>query len=143
MQVEVLPLKIRSSSQMRQILGISFKYFNIVLQKFSSLCSELIIDNYHSNPSRKRRIGGGRTSKLKNDSEKLAFCLYYLKNYPTFAVFANRCDMSSSTAHDNLTRYMPLLKIALQELGVEPIREFENDEELSAYLKKKDLERLS
>ena len=131
------PFGIRSNNQMRQILGVSDKYFTMILSKFSQLVIESEHDAYYSNPKRQRKIGGGRKSKLLTDADKLAFCLYYLKNYPIFSVFANHFDMSASTSHDNLKRYLPFLHLALVDLGVEPIRNFENDKALSDYLKKR------
>lgn len=139
MQKEKLPFGIRSSNQMRQILGVSEKYFQIILNRFSILVVESEHDAFYSNHKRKRKIGGGRKSKLPTDADKLAFCLYYLKNYPIFSVLANRFDMSASRAHDNLKRYLPFLHLSLVELGVEPVREFENNQALSDYLKKKAL----
>ncbi len=139
MQKEQLPFGIRSSNQMRQILGVSEKYFQIILNRFSILVVESEHYAFYSNPKRKRKIGGGRKSKLPTDADKLAFCLYYLKNYPIFSVLANRFDMSASRAHDNLKRYLPFLHLSLVELGVEPVREFENNQALSDYLKKKAL----
>ena len=40
MQKEQLPYGIRSSNQMRQILGVSKKYFQIILNRFSILVTE-------------------------------------------------------------------------------------------------------
>jgi hypothetical protein len=137
MATRKLPLNLRSNKQMRQVLGVSEKYFNMILPHFSAIYSEFLADSYYNNPKRQRSFGGGRKSRLKTDSDKLAFCLYYLKSYPTFAVLANRFDMSASTAHDNFKLYMPFLRHALVSLGVEPIREFKNDADLSAYLKKR------
>lgn len=137
----ILPLNLRSSSEMRRILGISERHFNHILSQFRSLHNDLVYEQFYKRPKRCRRIGGGRKPKLATISDKLAFCLYYLKNYPTFAVFAHTFDMAQSTAHDNLRLYMPLLREALVNLGVEPVRDFKNDEELSKYLKKTELER--
>ena len=139
MATRELPLNLRSSNQMREVLGVSEKYFNMILLHFSARYNEFLADSYCNNPKRQRSFGGGRKWNLKTDSDKLAFCLYYLKTYPTFTVLANRFDMSGSTAHDNFKLYMPFLRQALVSLGVEPIREFKNDAELSAYLKKKEL----
>lgn len=132
-----LPLNLRSSTQMRQVLGVSEKYFQIILPHFSAVYNEYLSNHYYTNPKRRRSFGGGRKSNLETDSDKLAFCLYYLKNYPTFSVLANRFDMSVSTAHENFSRYMPFLRQSLLNLGVEPVREFANDADLSSYLKKR------
>lgn len=137
-----LPLNLRSSNAMRQVLGVSEKHFNLILGHFRSLHNDLVFDHFYNNPNRRRYSGGGRKGKLATVSDKLAFCLYYLKNYPTFAVFAYNFNMAKSTAHENLQLYLPLLRATLIELGVEPIREFENDEQLAQYLKKTELERL-
>lgn len=139
MEKKVYPFGIRSNNQMRQILGVSDKYFTFILAKFSQLVIESEHDAFFSNAKRKRKIGGGRKSKLLTDADKLAFCLYYLKNYPIFSVFANHFDMAASTAHDNLSRYLPFLHQSLVDLGVEPIRDFKNDRALADYLKKKAL----
>jgi hypothetical protein len=133
---ELLPLNLRSSNDMRRVLGVSERHFKLILNQFTSLHSELQFVQYYKRTNRKRVSGGGRKPKLSTVADKLAFCLYYLKNYPTFAVFAHNFDMAQSTAHDNLALYMPLLRMALVELGVEPVRDFEDDESLSQYLKK-------
>ena len=75
---EVLPLNIRSSNDMRRVLGVSKRHFNIILNQFTSLHSKLQLEQYHKRTNRKRVCGGGRKSKLSSVADKLAFCFYTL-----------------------------------------------------------------
>jgi hypothetical protein len=86
---EKLPFGIRSSSQICQILGVSEKHFQIIFNRFSILVIESEHIAYYKNQKLKLKMGGGRKSKLPTDADKLAFCLYYLKNYHIFRAWQN------------------------------------------------------
>lgn len=65
-----------------QVLGISYYHFKKLLPKFSQA---LRVKEYYRIPpeKRKRKIGGGRKSKLGDDAGKLFFILFYYRHYPT------------------------------------------------------------
>lgn len=135
-------MKIRSNNQMRTVLGVSLQRFGVIESEFEKILTTYRQESYFQameDDLRTRIPGGGRKPKLQTAGEKLSFCLYYLKAYPKFEDLANRFDMSVATAHNNVHFLMPFLQRALYNLGVMPAREFSGDEEMRAFLKKKEL----
>jgi hypothetical protein len=136
------PMNIRSNNQMRTVLGITYERIKLVEFEFEKVLLQRRQDLYFGaleEDTRTRLAGGGRKPKLLTTSEKLSFCLYYLKAYPKFEDLANRFDLSLAAAHNNLHSLLPLLCKALGNLGVLPAREFANAEDMRAFLKKKGL----
>ncbi len=72
---------------------------------------------------RRRRPGGGRTSALPSLEDKLLFLLVYLKTYPLQVVQGELFGLSQSRTNYWLHRLLPVLQMALDELGVMPERE--------------------
>lgn len=135
-------MNIRSNNQMRSVLGVTYERFKLVELEFEKVLLQRRQDLYFQaleEGTRTRLAGGGRKPKLQTASEKLSFCLYYLKAYPKFEDLANRFDMSLSVAHENLHSLLPLLCKALGNLGVLPVREFADAEAMRLFLKKKGL----
>jgi len=89
----------------------------------------------------RRKPGGGRHGVLPTAAHKVFFCLFYLKNYPTFDVLAQRFGMARRSAHESLKRYLPILPEVLEEEGVLPAEAFANAGEMAEYLKKKTLKK--
>jgi Helix-turn-helix of DDE superfamily endonuclease/DDE superfamily endonuclease len=73
--------------------------------------------------ARKRRSGGGRKGQLGTTEQKLLFSLAYLKTYPLQALWGESFGLSQSRANRWLQRLLPIVKQALDELGVLPSRE--------------------
>lgn len=71
---------------------------------------------------RRRKPGGGQTSKLASAEQKLLFALVYLKTYPLQVVLGEMFDMDQSRANRWLHQLLPVLQQALHELGVQPER---------------------
>lgn len=138
-------MNIRSNNQMRSVLGVTYERFKLVEVEFEKVLLQRRQDLYFQEleeGTRTRLAGGGRKPKLLSTSDKLSFCLYYLKAYPKFEDLANRFDLSLAAAHDNLHSLLPLLCKALGNMGVLPAREFADAEQMRAFLKKKGLTRL-
>jgi Helix-turn-helix of DDE superfamily endonuclease/DDE superfamily endonuclease len=71
---------------------------------------------------RKRQKGGGRKGQLETTEQKLLFSLVYLKTYPLQALLGAMFGLSQSRANRWLQRLLPIVKDALDELGVLPSR---------------------
>jgi Helix-turn-helix of DDE superfamily endonuclease/DDE superfamily endonuclease len=72
---------------------------------------------------RKRQKGGGRKGQLGTTEQQLLFSLVYLKTYPLQALLGAMFGLSQSRANRWLQRLLPIMKHALDELGVLPSRE--------------------
>jgi len=84
----------------------------------------------------RRKSGGGRHGVLPPAAHKVFFCPFYLKNHPTFDVLAQRFGMARSSAHESLTRYLPILLEVLEEDGALPTAAFTDAAEMAGYFKK-------
>ena len=71
---------------------------------------------------RKRRSGGGRKGQLETTEQKLLFSLVYLKTYPLQVLLGAMFGLSQSRVNRWLQRLLPIVKDALEELGVLPSR---------------------
>jgi Helix-turn-helix of DDE superfamily endonuclease/DDE superfamily endonuclease len=72
---------------------------------------------------RQRWFGAGRPSALSDDADKLLFVLVYLKTYPLQVVLGKLFGISTSQANYWLHRLLPILRSALDDLGVLPERQ--------------------
>src|SRR5256712_6258888 len=72
---------------------------------------------------RKRQVGGGRKGQLSTTEQKLLFSLLYQKAYPLQALLGEVFGLSQSRANRWIHRLLPILKQALEGLGVLPTRE--------------------
>src|SRR5438270_499748 len=72
---------------------------------------------------RRRWPGAGRPSALPRSADKLLFVLVYLKAYPLQVVLGQLFGMSTSQANHWLHHLLPVLRSALDDLGVKPERE--------------------
>jgi DDE superfamily endonuclease/Helix-turn-helix of DDE superfamily endonuclease len=73
--------------------------------------------------ARQRWAGAGRPSVLDRAEDKLLFVLVYLKTYPIQAVLGQLFGISISRANHWLQRLLPVLRSALDDLGVAPERD--------------------
>jgi hypothetical protein len=73
--------------------------------------------------ARKRKTGGGRKGRLQGTEQKLLLSLLYQKAYPLQALLGEVFELSQSRANRWLHVLLPILKQALDDLGVLPIRE--------------------
>ena len=72
---------------------------------------------------RKRKAGGGRKGSLENIEQKLLFILVYQKSYPLQSLLAELFGISQGRANEWIHRLLPILKQALDDLGVLPERD--------------------
>jgi hypothetical protein len=72
---------------------------------------------------RQRWPGGGRRSGVPSTADKLLFVLVYLKTYPLQAMLGQLCGISTPRANYWLHHLLPLLRSALDDLGVLPERD--------------------
>ncbi len=75
---------------------------------------------------RKRAVGGGRGSGLKAIEQKLLFILVYVKTYPLQVVMGGLFGISQSGANQWIHRLLPILRDALDQMGMKPQREGKN-----------------
>jgi hypothetical protein len=73
--------------------------------------------------SRKRKAGAGRKGSLENIEQKLLFILVYQKSYPLQSILAELFGISQGRANEWIHRLLPILKQALDDLGVLPERD--------------------
>ena len=73
--------------------------------------------------SRRRWPGAGRHSVLSQCQDKLLFLLVYLKTYPLQVVLGQLFGISTSQANYWLHHLLPVLRWALDDLGVAPERD--------------------
>jgi hypothetical protein len=72
---------------------------------------------------RQRWPGGGRRSGVPSTADKLLFVLVYLKTYPLQAMLGQWFGISTPRANYWLHHLLPLLRSALDDLGVLPERD--------------------
>ena len=72
---------------------------------------------------RQRAVGGGRAGVLDQPGQKLLFLLVYLKTYPLQVVMAELFGLSQPRVNQWLRRLLPVLREALDTLGVRPERD--------------------
>jgi len=71
---------------------------------------------------RQRKAGAGRKSSLDRIEQKLLFALVYQKSYPLQAIMGELFGMGQSQANEWIHVLLPILKQALDDLGVLPER---------------------
>jgi hypothetical protein len=71
---------------------------------------------------RQRQVGGGRKGTLHDWEQKLLFVLVYVKAYPLQILQGATFDLSQSQTNYWLHHLLPVLKSALDDLGVLPER---------------------
>jgi hypothetical protein len=72
---------------------------------------------------RQRWPGAGRHSVLSRSEDQLLFVLVYLKTYPLQVVLGQLFGISTSQANHWLQHLLPVLRSALDDLGVAPERD--------------------
>ena len=72
---------------------------------------------------RKRKTGAGRKGSLTSMEQKLLFALVYQKSYPLQSVLGELFGMEQSRANEWIHRLLPILKQALEDLGMMPERD--------------------
>jgi Helix-turn-helix of DDE superfamily endonuclease/DDE superfamily endonuclease len=106
------------------LTGLTPSEFDLLLPAFSHCCERLYpADRTLAGRPRQRFPGGGRTGVLHAPEQKLLFLLVYLKTYPLQVVLAELFSLRQPQVNYWLRRLLPVLRDALDELGVLPERD--------------------
>ena len=125
-------IEFRDLREQKSTIGVNNAELDALVTHFDSVLTERT-----SQQSRQRKFGAGRRGQLPQSGDKVIFCLYYLKNYPTFDVLGNRFGLSRSSAHEALHKWLPFVKAALEKIDVLPIAEFASPEAMQKHFEKK------
>jgi hypothetical protein len=106
------------------LTGLTPKEFMALLPAFTRTCAE----HYPTEKTlvgkpRKRQVGGGRKGVLQEPEQKLLFILVYQKTYPLQTLLGEVFELSQPRVNEWVHRLLPVLKVALDELGVLPERD--------------------
>src|SRR5205807_1020123 len=106
------------------LTGLTPSEFDLLLPAFKRSCERPYSpDRTAAGRPRQRFPGGGRTGALPAPGRKLLFLLVYLKTYPLQVVMAELFGLSQPRVNHWLHRLLPVLREALDELGVLPERD--------------------
>jgi hypothetical protein len=106
------------------LTGVTPKEFNALLPAFARAYAEQYpAEKTMTGKPRKRQVGGGRKGGLQEPEQKLLFILVYQKTYPLQTLLGEVFELSQSRVNEWVHRLLPILKGALDELGVLPERD--------------------
>jgi hypothetical protein len=115
------------STQSRPFLamtGLTPVEFRNLLPAFETAYQRSYLpDRTIAGQSRQRCSGAGRPSVLSRSDDKLLFVLVYLKTYPLQVMLGQLFGISTSQVNYWLHHLLPVLRSALDELGVAPERD--------------------
>jgi hypothetical protein len=107
--------------QFLALTGLTLSEFRRLLTAFPQAYQKLYPANRTAaGQPRQRSVGGGCKGRLEQPEDKLLFLLVYLKTYPLQAVMAELFDLSQPRVNYGIHRHLPVLRLALDELGVLP-----------------------
>ena len=105
------------------LTGLTPKEFDVVLPAFARAYTEQYPpEKTMTGKPRKRQAGGGRKGGLEEPEQKLLFILVYQKTYPLQTLLGEVFELSQPRVNEWVHRLLPILKVALDELGVLPER---------------------
>jgi DDE superfamily endonuclease len=107
------------------LTGLTPAEFRDVLPAFETAYKRAypITDRTAAGRPRQRWPGGGRHRTLASSADQLLLVLVYLKAYPLQVVLGQLFGLSTSQANYWLHRLLPVLRAALDDLGVLPERD--------------------
>lgn len=106
------------------LTGLTLAEFHQLLPAFTGVYGRLCSRSTTlGGQPRQRDAGGGRPGKLRSPEQKLLFLLVYLKTYPLQVVMAELFGLSQPQVNRWIHRLLPVLRMALDELGVLPDRD--------------------
>jgi hypothetical protein len=109
------------------LTGVTPKEFNALLPAFTRAYAEQYpAEKTMRGKPRKRQAGGGRKGVLEEAEQKLLFILVPQKAYPLQTLWGEVVELRQSRVKEWVQRLLPILKMALAELGVLPAREPEH-----------------
>jgi hypothetical protein len=103
--------------------GLTLAEFRDLLPAFERAYDRIYpLDQIANGQPRQRWFGAGRHSVLSPSEDKLLFLLVYLKTYPLQVVLGQLFGISTSQANYWVHHLLPVLRSALDDLGVLPER---------------------
>lgn len=117
---------LRTDRMCKGLTGLTIKEFNDLVTDFSWNYTEYEVKR---KPERKRKVGGGRSSKVNDLEEKLFYILWYMKNYPTFDAASFLVGFHRSNACEWVHVLLPILEQTLKRKLVLPQRKISDPEE--------------
>ena len=113
----------RNPRKLLALAGLTPEEFQILLPAFERAYEQKHpVHRTLVGRQRKRRQGGGRKGSLDSPEQKLLFILVYQKTYPMQTLLGEVFNLSQARANYWIHRLLPILKVALDELGVPPER---------------------
>jgi DDE superfamily endonuclease/Helix-turn-helix of DDE superfamily endonuclease len=115
---------VKNKTRFLALTGLTKKEFQALLPYFQKAFSaSLPTKKTLAGKKRKRAIGAGRKPFLKTIEDKLLFILVFQKSYPVQELLAATYDCSQSVVNNWIHRLLPVLKAALTEMKMMPVRE--------------------
>lgn len=111
------------------ITGLTPKEFADLLPAFTEALNRQKRRDYHNNPDRQRKLGGGRKGFVPSVSDKLFFILFYYKCYPTYDVLAFFYGCNRSNAMRRQKYLSGILEATLGKKLVLPKRQLRSVED--------------
>jgi hypothetical protein len=109
--------------QFLALTGLTLSEFQLLLGAFARAYDRVYpINQTLTGQPRQRVSGGGCKGILHPPQQKLLFILVYLKTYPLQVLMGELFEMSQSGANYWIHRLLPVLRVALDDLGVLPER---------------------
>src|ERR1700704_2912441 len=104
--------------------GLTSKEFMGLLPAFTRAYAEQYpAEKTRAGKPRQRQAGGGRKGVLQEPEQKLLFILVHQKTYPLQTLLGEVFELSQPRVNEWVHRLLPILKVALDELGVRPERD--------------------
>jgi Helix-turn-helix of DDE superfamily endonuclease/DDE superfamily endonuclease len=106
------------------LTGLTPKEFRALLPAFARAYAERYpAEKTMAGKPRKRQVGGGRKGVLQEAEQQLLFILVHQKTYPLQTLLGEVFEISQPRVNAWVHRLLPLLKEALDQVGVLPERE--------------------
>jgi hypothetical protein len=106
------------------LTGLTPAELDLLLPAFERYCERLYpVDRTADGRPRRRFPGGGRAGAIPEPEQKLLLLLVYLKTYPVQVLLGELFGLSRPRVNYWLRRLLPVLRDALDALGVLPERD--------------------
>jgi DDE superfamily endonuclease len=106
------------------LTGLTHAEFRLLLTAFARAYERLsAADRTAAGRPRRRSAGGGRRGALYPPEQKLLFLLVYLRTYPLQVIMGELFGLSQPAVNSWIHRLLPVLRAALDDLGVLPERD--------------------
>ena len=106
------------------LTGLTPKEFQLLIPAFRHAYARRFPRHLTSQGTpRRRKLGGGRKGALASPEQKLLFALVYQKDYPVQDLMGELFELSQSRTNAWIHQLLPLLRDALDDLGMLPERD--------------------